>query len=190
VDGSVITLPNEKAMVARVKAEPGAFAVIYDHYFTRIYNYVRYRVGEQEIAEDITAQVFVRALARINQYIPQRGPLAGWLFGIARHAVRDYHRTQKRHHMLSLEVLTKQDSTKSQPEQIIIQNDLQAQVLKAVSGLRDREKELIALKFGARLTNREIAVLTGLTESNVGVILYRAVRKLRKKLVEKEQEYE
>ncbi len=190
MDGSVIVLPNEKALVARVKAEPGAFAAIYDHYYPRIYNYVRYRVGEQEIAEDITALVFERALTRINQFLPQRGSLTGWLFGIARHAVRDYLRHQKRHRLLSLDILTSQKSTEPQPEQIIIKNDLHTQVLKAVSGLRDRDKDLIALKFGASLTNREIAILTGLTESNVGVILYRAVLKLRKKLVEKEGEYE
>jgi len=88
VDGSVIALPNEKALVTRAKAEPGAFAAIYDHYFPRIYNYVRYRVENQESAEDLTAQVFERALSRLNQYSPKRGSLANWLFGITRHAIR------------------------------------------------------------------------------------------------------
>jgi RNA polymerase sigma-70 factor (ECF subfamily) len=184
--GFVTVLPNEKALVARAKTEPGAFAAIYDHYYPRIFNYVRYRIGDQEITEDITAQIFEKALTRINQYAPNRGPLVGWLFGITRHAVRDYLRIQKRRRWLSLDALIKRDSADPLPEQLIIQNDLHAQVLGAVSELCDREKDLIALKFGARMTNRQIAVLTELSESNVGVILYRTVHKLRTKLVEKE----
>jgi RNA polymerase sigma-70 factor (ECF subfamily) len=190
MDGSVITLPNEEALIARAKAEPVAFAAIYDHYFPRIYNYVRYHVENQEIAEDITAQIFEKALTRLNQFSPKRGSLANWLFGITRYAIRDHLRVKKRRLWCSLDVLARWRSADPLPEQLVIQNDLHAQILKAVTKLRDREKDLIALKFGAKLTNRQIAALTDLSESNVGVILYRTVRKLRTKLVEKEQEDE
>jgi RNA polymerase sigma-70 factor (ECF subfamily) len=186
VDGSVIALPNEEALVARAKTEPVAFAAIYDHYYPRIYSYVRYHIENQITAEDITAQIFEKALTRLNQYSPKRGSLANWLFGIARHAIRDHLRAKKRRRWCSLDGFASWRSPDPLPEQLVIQNDLHTQVMTAVAGLDDREKDLIALRFGARLTNRRIAALTGLSESNVGVILYRTVHKLRQKLGEME----
>lgn len=190
MDGSVIVLPNEQTLVARATAEPEAFAAIYDHYFPRVYNYVRYRVQSPATADDITAQVFERALLRLDQYRPKRGPLAAWLFGIARYAVSDHLRMQKRRRWLPLDALGNRASADPQPEQLVIRNEMRDKLLKSVAGLSDRERELIALKFGARLTNRDIAELTDLSESNVGVILYRAMRRLRTVLVEKGQDNE
>lgn len=186
MDGSVIALPNEQALVVRATAEPEAFAAIYDHYFPRVYNYVRYRVQNPETADDITAQVFERALTGIDRYRPKRGPLAAWIFGIAHHVVSDHLRAQKRRRWLSLDLVSDRASTAPQPEQIAVRNEMREELLEAIARLSDRERDLIALKFGAKLTNRYIAELTGLSESNVGVILYRAVRRLRTRLSEPE----
>ncbi|MFQ6101808.1 MAG: sigma-70 family RNA polymerase sigma factor [Anaerolineae bacterium] len=95
MDGTVAVLPNELALVARATAEPAAFAAIYDHYFPRVYNYVRYRVRDAQTADDITAQVFERALTHIGTFNPERAPFAAWLFGIARNAVNDHFRARK-----------------------------------------------------------------------------------------------
>jgi RNA polymerase sigma-70 factor (TIGR02952 family) len=186
MDGTVAVLPNELALVARARAEPAAFATIYDHYFPRVYNYVRYRVRDAGTADDITAQVFERALVSIGSYRPDRAPFAAWLFGIARNAVNDHLRAQRRRRWLSLEVLRGRPSAEPQPEEVTIHSETRAELLTAVARLSDRERDLIALKFAAGLTNRRIAELTGLSESNVGVILYRAVRRLRAKLSAKE----
>lgn len=184
MNGSVIALPNEQALVLRATDEPEAFAIIYDHYFPRVYNFVRYRVRDPVTTDDITAQVFERALAGLERYRPKRGPLAAWLFGIARHAVNDHLRAQKRHRWLSLDLLRNKASAGPQPEQIVVRNEMREELLEAIARLSDRERDLIALKFGARLTNRQIAELTGLSASNVGVILFRAVRRLRTRLIE------
>jgi DNA-directed RNA polymerase specialized sigma24 family protein len=72
----------------------------------------------------------------------------------------------------------------------VIRNETRAELLAAVPRLEDRERDLIALKFAAGLTNRRIAEITGLSESNVGVILYRAVRRLRAELNAKEGDHE
>lgn len=186
MDGTVAVLPNELALAARATAEPAAFAVIYDHYFSRVYNYVRYRVQNAETADDITAQVFERALANIGSYRPERAPFGAWLFAIARNAVNDYLRAKRRRRWLSLEVLRGRASAEPQPEEVAIHHETRAELLAAVACLSDRERDLIALKFAAGLTNRRIAELTGLSESNVGVILYRAVRRLRAELSAKE----
>lgn len=188
MDRSAITLSNEQALASRAKAEPEAFAKIYDHYFPLVYNYVRYRVSDAQSADDITARIFEKAFAGINRYKPNRGSLASWLFGIARHAVADHVRAQKRRRWLPLETLGSRASLGLTPEQIAIRDETQAQLLAAVARLSDRERELIALKFGGKLSNRHIARLTGLSESNVGVIIYRAVKRLQMKLAEEEQD--
>jgi RNA polymerase sigma-70 factor (TIGR02952 family) len=190
MDGTVAVLPNELALVAQAVAEPAAFAAIYDHYFPRVYNYVRYRVGDAQEADDLTAQVFERALVHIGGYRPERAPFAVWLFAIACNAVNDHLRAQRRRRWLSLEALRDQTSGDPQPEEFVTHDETRAELLEAVTRLSDREQDLIALKFGAGLTNPRIAELTGLSLSNVGVILYRAVRRLRAELSFREESHE
>jgi len=187
MDGTVTMLMNERALVGRATAEPAAFAAIYDHYFPCVYNYVRYRVRDAETADDVTAQVFERALVNIGSYRPERAPFAAWLFAIARNAVNDQLRAQRRRRWLSLEVLRSRASAEPQPEEVVTHNESRAELVAAVARLSDRERDLIALKFAAGLTNRRIAELIGLSESNVGVILYRAIRKLRDYLAGNEE---
>lgn len=186
MDGTVAVLPNERALVAQAVAEPAAFAAIYDHYFPRVYNYARYRVGDAQTADDLTAQVFERVLAKIGEYRPERRPFAAWLFAIARNAVNDHLRAQRRHPWLSLEAVRDRASATPSPEVIVERDESRSELLEAVARLSERERELIALKFAAGLTNRTIADLTGPSEGNVSVVLYRAMRRLRAVLAIKE----
>lgn len=186
MDGTVAVLPNERALVAQAVAEPAAFAAIYDHYFPRVYNYARYRVGDAQTADDLTAQVFERVLAKIGEYRPERRPFAAWLFAIARNAMNDHLRAQRRQPWLSLEAVRDRASATPSPEVIVERDESRSELLEAVARLSERERELIALKFAAGLTNRTIADLTGLSEGNVGVVLYRAMRRLRAVLAIKE----
>ena len=96
MESSVAVLPNEQALVSRAAIDPAAFATIYDHYFAKVYNYVRYRVVHPETADDLTAQVFERAPANLTSYRPERAPFAAWLFAITRNAVNGHLRAQKR----------------------------------------------------------------------------------------------
>ncbi len=91
----------------------------------------------------------------------------------------DYFRAQKRRHWLPLEILHEHAGNELPPETITENHEEQLLLLQAVSGLEHRQRDLIALKFGAGLNNRQIADLTGLSESNVAVIVYRAIRQLR-----------
>ena len=77
-------------------------------------------------------------------------------------------------------------SAELQPEEVVIHDETRAELLASLARLSDRERDLIGLKFAAGLTNRRIAELTGLSQSNVGVILYRTVRRLRAELSAKE----
>jgi RNA polymerase sigma-70 factor (ECF subfamily) len=179
---------NEMALVRRAADDPAAFAEIYHCYFLRVYNYVRYRVQNVEVADDITSDVFVRALGRIGAYRPKSVPFSSWLFAIARNAVRDHARCEKRRPCISLETLSEQASSDPLPDEIVAHNLTLDQLRAALRGLSERDREIIALKFGAGLPNHSIAKLMKMTESNVGVIVYRAVRRLRCKLCGEEDE--
>jgi RNA polymerase sigma-70 factor (ECF subfamily) len=182
MDGANTVLPDEQALVARAAAEPTAFTALYNHYFPRVYNYVIYRVGDSETAYDLTAQIFERVLMNIDRYRPDRASFRTWLFTIARNTMSNYFSRQRQRRRIPFEVLGRHSSEGPQPEEYVIRNETYAELLAAVARLSQRERDLIALKFAAGLTNRAIAKLTGLSESNVGVILFRAIRKLRAEL--------
>jgi len=179
-------LPGEAELVARAATDQDAFAALYDFFLPRIYKYMRYRVGDINEAEELTSQVFERVLGRIGSYRPERGPFAAWLFAIAHNTVVDYQRAQKRRSRVPLELIRETiwetACTAAGPEETVIRNERREKILSALSRLSDRERNLIALKFSAGLTNRVIAEMSGLTRSNVAVILYRAVRRLRAEL--------
>jgi RNA polymerase sigma-70 factor (ECF subfamily) len=186
----MIVLPNEPELVARAATEPDAFASIYHHYLPRLYKYMRYRIGDRNEAEELTSEVFVRVLTKINSYRPERGPFSGWLFTIAHNIVVDYLRARNRRNYVSLEVSGQRASDGEKPEEMAIHNETREKLLSALSGLTDRERNLIAFKFSAGLTNHTIAEISGLSESNVAVILYRAMRRLRSELDGEVKNYE
>lgn len=175
----VIVFPNETEVVARALTEPKAFTGLFDHYAPRIYTFMRYRVDDAQAADDLTAQTFEHALAHLKNYQAEQAPFGAWLFGIAHHMVSRHYRTQKRHHWLPLDSMLSYASDVAAPEEITIDTQTRDQLLQALRKLSDRQREIIALKFAGELNNRQIAALVGLSESNVGVILYRSIKQLR-----------
>jgi len=177
---STVSWPgDESAIVSRAKADPRAFADLYDRYFAPVYNYVRYRVGDPETADDVTAQVFERALSRIGTYDPDKGRFAAWLFTIARNRVSTSLARRRRWRWLSLDVVRGRASDGPAQDDQTIRSETHDRLLAAMRGLSPREREILGLRFAAGFTNREIAVLIGLKETNVGVIVYRSIRRLR-----------
>jgi RNA polymerase sigma-70 factor (ECF subfamily) len=179
---------EDSELAVRAARDPAAFATLYDRYFSRIYNFVCYRVRDIDAADDLVTQIFERVLAGIEKYRPERGSFSGWIFTIARNEVHSYFRIRKRRTWLSLDNLRQQPAGDPSPEDVVVWNELTADLLAALDSLDERAQDLIAFKFGAGLTNRRIAELTGLSESNVGVILYRTIRRLRKVLQSEDQE--
>jgi len=182
MDGTVWALPHEQALVACAQAEPKAFAAVYDHYYPRVYSYARYRVNETPVAEDLTAQIFERVLVHIRDYDPKRAPFTAWLFTIARNVVNDHLRGARSHPIVSLETQYHLVNPESLPEETAVRRETNAELLAALAVLNNREREILALKFAAGLTNRRIADIVRLSEKNVSVILYRAVQRLRRQL--------
>ncbi|KAF0125239.1 MAG: RNA polymerase sigma-70 factor ECF subfamily [Elusimicrobia bacterium] len=158
------------------------FADIYDRYFDKVYNYVRYRVRLIDAADDITAKVFEAALGRSAAYDPAKGPEQAWLFGIARNAVADWGRDRGRRAEVPLDGVFERPGGDPRAEDILEGREERERVLAAAAALDERSRDIMALKFSSGMTNREIAALTGLAEGNVGIIIYRAVKRMQELL--------
>jgi RNA polymerase sigma factor (sigma-70 family) len=181
---------NEPALVTRALDEPGAFAMLYDHYFPLVHKYVLYRVRDAQTTDDLVSQIFERVLNDLSKYRADHAPFGAWLFGIARHVLGDHFRALKRQRWLAFDSLRYIPSENSAPEERAVQNELGERLLAALEHLSDRERDLIGLKFAAGLKNRQIATLTGLSEANVGIIFYRAMQQLRIVLNNEELRYD
>ncbi len=158
------------------------FEEVYDKYFARIYNYIRYRVLDRGAADDLVSAVFEKVLDKFGSFDPARAPLEPWLFAIARNTLNDYFRRRRVRGWLSLTDREENIASGESVEGTAQRNEENARLLAALGELSETERELIAMKFTLDLTNRDIAAQAGLGESNVGVILFRAMGKLRTKL--------
>lgn len=170
--------------------DPEAFGGLYEEYFPKVYNYVRYRVIDPAAADDLTSSVFHKAFDRRSSYDPSRAGFGTWLFTIARNTINDHLRAVRRRKLLSLEWLRDRASGEPDPEQIMIGNEERDRLLDAIAKLPERERDIMGLKYAAGKTNRTIAGLTGLSESNVGVIVHRAIGKLRSRMLAEEENNE
>ena len=175
-----------RALTSQAGCDPEAFTALYDRYFAAVYNYIRYRVDETAAVEDLTAQVFERALSSIGRYAPDQAPFEAWLFGIVRHVVGDALRRARFSAWLPWEAFLRRPAPGPLPEEIAVQRDLKARLARALPCLPDRPRDLLGLKYAAGLNNRQIAALLGLSEQNVGVILYRAIGRLREIMAEED----
>jgi len=121
-------------------------------------------------------------VVKINSYRRDKGTFNGWIFAVARNILIDYTRARKRDRHMSMEIIGQIACTNDSPEDILIRGEGRDKLLQALEKLGDRERDIIGLKFAGQLTNIEIAEMTGLTTSNVAVIIYRSVQRLRGEL--------
>ena len=152
------------------------FEELYRFELPRVYNFFRYRVGDGELAEDLTSETFEKAWRNRHRYKRNLAAFSTWLFTIARRVAIDHYR--KRHPETRLDEHSDLTTNELVEERAQKQADF-ARLSVLLSRLAERDRELVALKYGAGLTNRAIADLTGLSVSNVGVILHRALITLR-----------
>jgi RNA polymerase sigma-70 factor, ECF subfamily len=168
--------------VAAVATEmPTDTDVAFDELYRRnrddVHAYAAGLLRDRAAAEDITALAFERAYRRRRSFNPKRGTRRAWLFGIARNAALDELRRRRRSAELVGEPV---DDVAAAPDERAEVALRRAALRQALAGLSARERELVALKFFAGLTNAEIAGVIGVSETNAGTRLHRVVEKLRR----------
>lgn len=159
-------------------------AELFQEHYLRIYNYLRYRVNSMEDVEDLISTIFERAYTRREQFNPEKGTFSTWLFRIAHNTLVDHYRKRERRAAwvteaeLPTDLMTSEVSLEAQ----VIEKEALVQVLRALDKLKEREQEIISLKFAGRLGNKEIGQIIGMKEKTVSVALLRAVRRLRQEI--------
>jgi RNA polymerase sigma-70 factor (ECF subfamily) len=148
----------------------------YSEQLPRVYNFFRYRLGPGADAEDLTARTFEKAWVARHRYRRDLGRFSTWVMTIARRVAIDHLRSRKNH--LPLDEGMDVASGPS-PEELAERRSDAARLARMLVALPERDRELVSLKYGAGMTNRDIARLMGLSESNVGTILHRTVQQLR-----------
>lgn len=141
----------------------------------RVYAYVAYRIGSGADAEDVTSEAFARALRYRESFDESRGDAGAWLIGIARRCVASH-------------LADSRAAAPEPPPDVAALADVaeraaeRVDLARAVSRLSDRDRELVALRYGADLTARQIGELLGSTPNAVEVALHRALGRLRETL--------
>jgi RNA polymerase sigma-70 factor (ECF subfamily) len=176
--GRAGVVAGEPGGVAAAVEDGVDWAAVYADQLPRVYNYFRFRTGDNTLAEDLTAQTFEQAWRGRDRYRADLGAFSTWLFTIARNVAASHFRRRRAPPELPLEHAAAHSDGHS-PEDLVQRRSELARLQALLAQLQPRERELIELKYGAALTNRAIARLTGLSESNVGTLLHRTVQRLR-----------
>jgi RNA polymerase sigma-70 factor (ECF subfamily) len=175
------------ALVERAQAgEAEAFGLIYDRYLDTVFRFIYFRVGNRQLAEDLTADTFLRALKRIGSFTWQGRDLGAWLVTIARNLVADHFKSGR----YRLEVTTgdvldadREDrGPEGSPEAAVVDHITNVALLTAVTHLNPEQQECIVLRFLHGFSVAETAQAMGKNEGAIKALQYRAVRALHRLL--------
>ncbi len=169
---------DETELIQKAKAcDPDALSTLYERYYQSIYRYVYYRVSDTGLAEDLTADIFMKMLHGIASYSIQGVPFSAWLYRIARNRVIDHMRRRPEKPELSLEEARVENMAGSDATlEHALQRD---ELLTAIQVLTDDQKQVIILKFIQDMDNSTIAAVLGKTEGAVKSLQHRALDTLR-----------
>jgi len=175
-----VDLTEEVALINEARTNPDAFGLLYERYVGKIYNYVFFRVGNANDAEDLTAKVFFKALNSIGTYRHLGLPFSAWLYRIAHNLVANHYRDRAKVTEVSIENLVIPDSSRtSSPEVYLSKKQDNTYLLSLINDLTPQKRELIILKFVQKLSNAEIAVIFGKTEGAIKSLYHRTLTELK-----------
>ena len=174
---SPLSREDERDLVERAKYDPGAFGELYDRHFLQIYKFVYSRVRDQSMAEDVTSDVFMKALRSIGRYQDTGRPISAWLYQIAINAVADRFRSAR-----PLDDIDDQrDLAAAGPglEQIAAQRDELRRIWAIVETLPKQQRVAMVLKFQEDMKIEDIAGVMGKSSGAVKLLIHRGVLKVR-----------
>ena len=177
---------DEQDVIERAKRDPAAFGVLYDRYFTQIYRFAYSRVRDQSLAEDLTSEVFFKALRNIHRYTHAGHPFSSWLYQITLNAVADHYRGQRGE--MELEDATAPGTPSGAVVDEVVRRDRSRRIWAAIDHLPKHQRAALILKFAEDRKIDEIAVILGKSSGAVKLLLHRGVERLRKELPPLEQE--
>lgn len=173
---------DSQALVGLRKLDSQAIGAIYDLYFSEVYRYIRYRVGDDSLAEDLASDVFMRLLEAANKRQAPQSSLKGWLIATASNAVNDYLRRHYRRFEIELSELLP-DKTPGIPAEVDAREDRKAVQL-ALTQLTEEQQHVLALRFGQGYSLEETAAHLKKNVNAVKALQFRALASLQRQIGE------
>ncbi len=181
-----IELDQERALVERAKHDKQAFAELYDKYYSQIFGYTLRRTADIGIAQDVTSQVFFKALKNIGQFHWRGAPFSSWLYRIASNEIADTFRERKRKREYIKNNSDAPSISNPSPENelVLAEEELRKHedflyIREGVSRLPVKYQEVITLKYFEHMQLKEIALILGKREGTVKSLLHRGLKKLK-----------
>jgi RNA polymerase sigma-70 factor (ECF subfamily) len=181
----ISNLEDSELLEQARRLELQALGKIHDRFYSEVYRYVRYRLADEQLCEDITSEVFLRFLDALNR---KRGPtsnLGGWLIGTASHLVNDHLRRKYR---LAMDNIDETDDNllidDHLPEDVVDAGQANQHVREAFSQLTEDQQHVLALRFGQERSLDETALIVGKSIAAVKALQFRALASLRRLLIE------
>jgi len=176
---------NERLLVIAAQADPDKFADLYEINFERVYAFIARRVHNREEVEDLTSEVFRKALANLTRYKSRGAPFAAWLFRIAANLIADRAKSSSREQ--ELDVID--EPVNSGEQQLVLEAvECQARLFRSVRQLPADQQRVIEMRFAEERSIREIAQELGRTEGAVKQLQFRGLQNLRSSLSESDGE--
>lgn len=173
-------LENEQSIVLMAQqGDHRAFTDLYNHYFPQIYAFIMRRCGHQQLTEDITSQVFLKAYKNLADYKPRGYTFGAWLYRIASNTLMDHYRKASTRSEQTTDVLPERADESRLAHEELVSTQNKEELLALVETLPEKDKRIISLKFFAELSVTEIAKVVSLSPNAVSVRIYRALEKLR-----------
>ena len=177
-----MSLPRdlEDRLVERAKTDANAFGELYDHYFGQIYRFVYSRLHDQEAAEDVTSEVFFKALRAIGRYKPSGHPFSAWLYQISVNAINDHYRSRRPAQSLDTAIAVA-DGQRPVAERVVDSSEA-ARVWSAIDDLPPQQRIALSLKLGEDMKLAQIGEIMGKSEGAVKLLVHRGMIGVRQRL--------
>ena len=157
-------------------------SIVFDTYFPEVYRYVRFRLGDEALAEDIASDVFVRLLEAVHKRHGPTKNIRGWLFGTASHMVADQLRVHYRKPIESLSVY--QVSPDTAPLDVVEKRENAIRLRKALASLSKDQQLVLALRFGEGCSLEQTASILNRNINTIKTLQFRALTALNRKIEE------
>jgi RNA polymerase sigma-70 factor (ECF subfamily) len=178
---------EERRLIKAAQSDPACFAEVYESYFDLVYAYVARRVRNRAETEDLTAEVFRKALANLPRFKWTGAPFAAWLFRIASNMIADRAKRAAREGSaepsLTVGLVPRGQASPTQAQQTALEDcERQAQLFRMVDDLAGDQRRVLVLRFAEEKSIREIAQLIGRSDGAVKQLQFRALENLRERM--------
>ena len=171
---------HEDELVERARTDADAFGELYDHYFGQIYRFTYSRLHDQDAAEEVTQEVFMKALRAMPRYRPSGHPFSAWLYQISANAIADHYRQRRTAQSLdtAIEVV---DPSRPVAERVV-ESEEARRVWAAIDSLPEQQRVAMTLKLGEDLKLAQIGTIMGKSEGAVKLLIHRGMAGVRLRL--------